>query len=981
MTSKGVLTRFLGRYFKAGLPEPADVGDVLLDELAAIKLRRAILSGSATETKVAAASATDPGSHKEKLKKFYDAAHKMGNLSALCLSGGGIRSAAFALGVIQGLAERKLLTRFDYLSTVSGGGYIGAFLAAWAQRNGYADVVAGLAGAPAPEMPISPLQHLRRYSSYLSPRVGLLTTDTLTLVALYVRNLLLNWLILIPMLFCGLALIKIIAESVWTIPSGDSVIAFFGASAIAVIGAAVLDSLQQRPGWGDEGSDRKSFLYFEMIPALLGGALAGMAAVKYFQAPALSQSGDHTIVGRFLGPILGTTIIGAIIFLIATILALAFSPPRRSGPPSTMDTIRTIPIPFAILVVTIFTATGAVTGLILALAQDVISGFFGKGNSALVAFLFISLGPPLLITSLFLGELLYCGLTSGLTGNVHWGEAEREWLARAAGYHARAAVTWAIIVVVTFLGSYVVFWLLHRPSGWWLTGFATTGGAAGLITTLVGKASSTAATLKSSYTSLKNLSAAVVLAIATPIFIAVAVSLASALIDWLVVGDQLWFSTDSDWAVVGKLALVALGSFVIGGIASIVINTNQFSLHGLYRNRLIRTFLGASNAKRNPNPFTDFDQNDNIVLDGLWPNARAPKHIPPQFLVVNMSLNVVATRELAWQERKALSFTATPRWIGCGDLSEKGIGGLLPARGYYRPAQEYGGPMSLGTAITISGAAASPNMGYHSSPALSLLLTFFNVRLGAWLGNPNRAGNGTYKRLGPLFAAKPMIQEAFGLTDDQRPYVYLSDGGHFENLGLYEMVRRRCHLIVISDAGCDPTCGFEDLGNALRRISVDLNVDINFRSLKIGARVTPPIVGPYCAVADIIYHDDGAAPGLLLYLKPGYHGGEPPPVRSYAAKSQSFPHESTADQWFRETQFEAYRALGQYIVRTIDGKPGQPGQPYQDIKSFIDAVSSQLVEKDAMTAGKPDQEYQGIKSFIDAISKLAGKPDVATQVK
>lgn len=131
--------------------------------------------------------------------------------------------------------------------------------------------------------------------------------------------------------------------------------------------------------------------------------------------------------------------------------------------------------------------------------------------------------------------------------------------------------------------------------------------------------------------------------------------------------------------------------------------------------------------------------------------------------------------------------------------------------------------MSLGTAMTISGAAASPGMGYHSSPALSLLLTFFNVRLGARLGNPSYAGDRTYKLLGPFFAAKPMIQEAFGLTSDRKRYVYLSDGGHFENLGLYEMVRRRCHLIVVSDAGCDPACGLEDLGNALRNLNVDVN--------------------------------------------------------------------------------------------------------------------------------------------------------------
>src|SRR5207248_8980036 len=131
----------------------------------------------------------------------------------------------------------------------------------------------------------------------------------------------------------------------------------------------------------------------------------------------------------------------------------------------------------------------------------------------------------------------------------------------------------------------------------------------------------------------------------------------------------------------------------------------------------------------------------------------------------------------------------------------------------YRPVLEYGGPngMSLGTAITISGAAASPNMGSHSSPALTFLLTLFNARLGAWLGNPGDPGRRTWRKPDPIAGAGPLLREMFGRTTDRNPYVFLSDGGHFENLGLYEMVARRCRYIVVSDAGCDPEYAFEDL--------------------------------------------------------------------------------------------------------------------------------------------------------------------------
>src|SRR3984885_14619570 len=100
---------------------------------------------------------------------------------------------------------------------------------------------------------------------------------------------------------------------------------------------------------------------------------------------------------------------------------------------------------------------------------------------------------------------------------------------------------------------------------------------------------------------------------------------------------------------------------------------------------------------------------------------------------------------------------------------------------------------------------------------------------------------------GPSFAINPLIEEAFGQTTDNRPYVYLSDGGHFENLGLYEMVRRRCRTIVVVDAGADPNCTLEDLGNAVRKISIDLGVKVEFRRILVRKRSDVAAAGVYCA--------------------------------------------------------------------------------------------------------------------------------------
>jgi len=197
-----------------------------------------------------------------------------------------------------------------------------------------------------------------------------------------------------------------------------------------------------------------------------------------------------------------------------------------------------------------------------------------------------------------------------------------------------------------------------------------------------------------------------------------------------------------------------------------------------------------------------------------------------------------------------------------------------------------------------------------------VLMTLFNVRLGAWLGNPGPAGNAVFHRSSPGNAALHVAREAFGLTDDDSPYVYLSDGGHFENLGLYEMVQRRCHLIVVSDAGCDAACCLEDLGNAIRKIRIDLGVPVDMTRFDIHSRKAGA-AGRHCAIGEIHYDTvDGphARRGLLIYIKPAITGDEPRDVFNYAETSPEFPHESTGDQWFSESQFESYRMLGLHTV-------------------------------------------------------------------
>jgi len=220
--------------------------------------------------------------------------------------------------------------------------------------------------------------------------------------------------------------------------------------------------------------------------------------------------------------------------------------------------------------------------------------------------------------------------------------------------------------------------------------------------------------------------------------------------------------------------------------------------------------------------------------------------------------------------------------------------------------------------VALSGAAASPNMGTHSSPPLNFLMTMFNVRLGRWCPNPRKA---VWTHSSPGIGLFSLIAELFGMTNADANYVYLSDGGHFENLGIYELVRRRCRLIVAVDVASDREMAFEDLGNAIRKCATDLHVSIELDVSKMDLVAGSGLCGGSCAVGAVRYShvDPGGVDGTLLYIKPAIIGSENADVLNYRKAHPDYPHQSTADQWFDEAQFESYRALGYHIVKAALG--------------------------------------------------------------
>jgi patatin-like phospholipase len=903
------------------------------------------------------------GEAPEDLEELYRRIHVLPvPRAALCLSGGGIRSASFALGVLQALARHGLLQQFHYLSTVSGGGYIGSWLSAWrhherdddavfarlTERGSYS--VAQNDGFAEP----AELRELRANSNFLTPRLGFLSGDTWTGIVLYVRNLLLNWFIFGP-LFLSVLLVPHSSFDVliwvndafgtvnWTALTMAAVLWWTGL-AMSVGGRPARNrpsrsGLPQRP----VVPSRQRFMYCILLPIYLG---AGVLATFTAWLPTTPDALRWGILVNGSGgvkvfySILYAMAFGAVVYAAAWLMGY-FAGGGRLSELRRITGRRRDPVPpFAEMIC--YALSGAAAGGVVALGIAHYQHLSGLAEdpqaSGFVAFLFqgysriymvAAAGVAWTMTAILAADLFFTGLTS----YHRYGNADREWSARAAGYLAGAAIGWLVFAAIVLYGPPAAGIIL-----------AMVGGAAGLATLVLGSSAKTAATVARQ--AAERFSITTILSIATIIFVLVLAILLSKFarlgLDYgaATLGVQ---NNSAAKAGISMGASVALAGVAV--LASYWINVNRFSLHAVYRNRLVRAFLGAARAshrdrgrnRSNPDPFTGFDQADNLRLASLWlPGGNEGRQ--RLFHVVNMALNVVASTNLAWQERKAEPFVMTP--LACGNPFVK-----------FAPTRFYGDPrdgITLGTAMAISGAAVSPNQGYHSSPIVGLLLLLFNVRLGWWLGNPQR-GSRTYRREGPFLSIRPVLDELAGRTTDAGRYIYLSDGGHFENLGLYEMVRRRCHFILVSDAGCDPAGALEDLGNAVRKIWIDLGIRIEFDRIDVTPRQTPPVDGVYCALGRIRYPEEEAKEGALIYVKPGFHGSEPADVRAFAALHKDFPHESTADQWFSESQMESYRALGSHIIDKICGGGGEdtPGRPEQDaqqlgIDTFVCSVCRYL---------------------------------------
>ncbi len=835
-------------------------------------------------------------------------AARRGRLHALCLSGGGVRSAAYCLGVLQALAAAGQLTGFHYLSTVSGGGYIGAWLQTMIQRHGVAGAQKRLAHGDAAEPGRDPieLRRLRSYTDWLTPNGGLLSLDGWTGLAIYLRNVLLNWLVFGPLFLLG-ALLAVTARTTFFFlqgkPSSGAELQLSGIGGVpAVVASLFLLAGLAGLVWGTMGSckglpsrrpHRAGLADYWRPPVIERRIVAPSLVWAFCIPPAVAPAWGWLLEGpwyaRWALPLL---------FAVGSIAGyLAAAVTRPAGTPSHWNNLA----PWCLA-----SAAGALmlrTGLLLAWALP----------PAQAAEVMAIAGPAWLLLCYAVLSAVHAGLR-GATGTPWSRHAvdtfsgmDIEWMARITAMRLRIGLAWGGFALCVLTLSHL---LVHRPPYTMLKPVWIGALVAGPAAAWLGKqAFSQVGALLSGKPGLITWD--LVLRAAALAF-AVAVLAGSGVIVEDVLGQlQGWFSTDGQCSLGGcTLWAYLLPGFILAvilGGADSWIRTNRFSMHGVYRDRLVRAFVGPARAGRRDaetnetvrraDPFTGFDPADNPPLHSLAPHRTDWRLFP----VINATLNLSASRRPDWADRKAAPFTLTPLHCGAAHFDNR--------CGRYVATADYAGSgpdgISLGTAMAVSGAAVSPNSGYHSSTLTAFVMTLFNARLGAWLPNPARPQLAVGQAGAPGW--RLLADELLARTDDLRAYVYLSDGGHFDNLGLYEMLRRRCRLIAVVDATCDPDGISSDLGAVVSKARIDMGVQIRLAHGQPDAGTSD--LGMAGMGVGLIRYPDGTR-GVLLLLKPTLADDVPADVRAYHAQHPSFPNEATAEQWFTEVQFESYRVLG-----------------------------------------------------------------------
>ncbi|MEO0379004.1 MAG: patatin-like phospholipase family protein [Pseudomonadota bacterium] len=338
--------------------------------------------------------------------------------------------------------------------------------------------------------------------------------------------------------------------------------------------------------------------------------------------------------------------------------------------------------------------------------------------------------------------------------------------------------------------------------------------------------------------------------------------------------------------------LVFAGVLVVTALS--VININATGPHWLYRRQLANTFVKTSQ-----------NGSDEVPLSQLDPLQKAP------YLLLNAVVNLPNSNRIEMRERRGDFFVFSKNWCGS------------PVTGY-RPTAHwrrwYRKELDLATAVATSGAAVAPHMALLSMSRAGALLSFLNIRLGFWLRRPalNATGaTGTGGRPG----AWMLLREMFSIgMDERRDWMMLTDGAHLENSAIYELLRRRCKFIVAVDASAEKSGGFRTILTLVRHAGVDFGVRIHTDLSELRPDPDTGLSRAHGVLCEIDYPEVEGQPagkGLLLIMKLSLTGNESELINAYKHANPAFPNVSTADQFFDEHQFEAFRQLGAHAAQSM----------------------------------------------------------------
>jgi hypothetical protein len=938
-------------------------------------------------------------------------------LAGISLSGGGVRSATFNLGMLQALAAAGKLKTFDYLSTVSGGGYVGGWWSAWlsrSERDNEKDPIfpppedieserddrraqmeseGSQSNFDRPQIKDSainaaedPIHHLRLFSNVMTPRKGLLSADTWRAVAVITRNILLTWLILLPILLAAI----IIGQAWFTLGGEPPDLMTRLGRALAVPGLLFIGSLVCIFFWmlfcrqwrtiGDKWVSTMSTLAFLSLTVFL---LIILGVRKPSDIP--------------------TPVYIALLFWVVYVSArliwwkVVHDVPWRAGEfwrnRITLLQQRTLSFSVFTLVIFLFAGFGyKIFDFLLDASKSAAmrAGGWGALSLSLISAIYTAMKasptgggdnakatkkPPLLQRLAFAIApflfLLLIGIVLSWIGRHLYllvlpaPNAPTMWETASWGTFSLVEFVTRGALVSGFLFLIFALYELRPPQKWWVS----------LVVVVVWLAMVAAAsTIEPGQFKVRFVDGgAIALGLLTVALVIRAILRRRIWIIWysiLLAGTAIWIKMSVDaaryalndpylprfvvagllstlvlllfelllgrgantraialtvigctiFALVGvalgmgdqgfaALTLVGLVATILGWVVALgwLSDPNLLTMHDFYKARLVRAYMGASNAERRKSKdadITDAVPGDDMLLTQLRNTERgAPYHL------INTMLNLVGGSDIATQARASDSFLMSKLYCGS-------------SRTGYRPTSEYAcGSISLGTAVAVSGAAASPTMGAQSpSAALSALMTLFNVRLGYWAPTPSlsywRSGSA---RLWPVYT----LQELVSQTTDLLPYCNLTDGGHYENTGAYSLIQRGCSLIVTGECGKDPETQLVDLGNLIRKVRIDFGTEIKLDISKL--RKSPPET--HIIVGEIEYGRDHADAlgltederiGTIVIVKPNLSPkdikGEPllipVDVQQYGFLNTDFPQQDTFDLWYDEAQFESYRRLG-----------------------------------------------------------------------